>query len=246
MSNPIKRFKERHIKPTLFYKLYRVLKFSPFKSYSGYAEDAMLSRIYRLGRFKKAGYKGVFVDVGCNHPMVGNTTYALYKKGWQGLNLDLTADNIRLCKVLRPRDTSVQCAITEDIGEIEAYIFDQGSGLNTLDKEAAEKGAALIGKPYTIEKIPSMPLNNIIEKELGVNKIDVLNVDVEGHEMSVLGTFDFEKYAPDLITCEIHGDTLENVIAHDVYKLISSKGYQCFSHYGATAFFARNDWDFIY
>lgn len=246
MANPIKKFKERYIKHTLFYKLYRVLKYSPFKAYGGYGEDAMLARIYRLGRFKKANYKGTFVDVGCNHPMIGNTTYALYKLGWSGLNLDLTEDNIRLCQTLRPRDKSIQCAITDEVGELNSYIFDQGSGLNTLDKEAADKGAAMIGKPYTIKKIRSMPLNDIIAETLGDVKLDVLNVDVEGHEMMVLGPFDFNKYAPDLITCEIHGDKLEDVVTHEVYKLISSHNYRCISYYGATAIFARDGWDFLY
>lgn len=246
MSNSLKKFKERYIKSTVLYKLYRMVKYSPSKAYGGYAEDCMLKRIYRLGRFKKAKYNGVFVDVGCNHPIQGNTTYSLYKLGWKGLNLDLTANNIQLCKIIRPRDISVQCAITKERGEISSYLFDQGSGLNTLDKEAADRGAEMIGKPYSTEKIQSMPLNDAINENLGDIKIDILNVDVEGHEMFVLGSFDFEKFAPDLITCEIHGDTLEDIISHDVYKLITSKGYHCFSRYGATAFFARNKWDFIY
>jgi len=246
MSNPIKAFKERYIKNTFLYKLYRVAKFSPLRTYAAYSEDALFARIYRIGRFKKAKYKGTFVDVGCNHPIIGNTIYTLYKQGWSGLNLDLTENNIRLCNTLRPRDKSIQCAITEEQGEIESYIFDQGSGLNTLDKEAADKGAKLIGKPYTIEKIRSMPLNDIIEEQLGDVKLDVLNVDVEGHELMVLGTFDFAKYAPDLISCEIHGETLEEIIESDVYKLITSHGYHCFSRFGFTAFFARNDWDLLY
>lgn len=246
MTNFIKKFKERHIKSTLFYKLYRIAKYKPFKSYAAYSEDSMLARIYRLGRFKKAGYKGIYVDVGCNHPMVGNTLYSLYKTGWRGLNLDLTANNIQLCKTVRSRDISVQCAVSRERGEISSYIFDQGSGLNTLNKEAAEAGVKLIGKPYTIEKIRSIPLNDIIHETLGDVKIDVLNVDVEGNEMLVLDTFDFEKFAPDIITCEIHGDTLEQIIDHDVYKLIQSKGYQCFSRYGATAFFSRKEWELLF
>ena len=246
MLQNIKKFKEQHIKNKLIYKLYRVLKFSPFKAYGGYAEDAMLARIYTSGKFKKANYKGIFVDVGCNHPIVGNTTYALYKLGWSGLNLDLTANNIQLCNTLRSRDKSLQRAVSEEEGELNSYIFDQGSGLNTLDKEAAEYGAKLINKPYQIEKIRSSPLNNLIDEALGKVKIDVLNIDVEGHELMVLKVFDFDLYAPDIITCEIHGDTLEETIEHEVYQYILSKGYYCFSKYGATAFFARKDWDFDY
>ncbi|SCA55821.1 putative Predicted protein [Candidatus Terasakiella magnetica] len=244
MKQTIRDLKEKHVKHRFLYKLYRLIKHTPFQAYASWGEDLIVSRIYRIGRFKKKNYKGVFVDVGCNHPVIGNTTYPLYKMGWHGLNIDLTADNIMLCSRLRKRDISIQCAISDEEGEIESYIFDPGSGLNTLDKEAADEGAKLIGKPYTIEKIKSQPLNKTIAENLGDKKIDVLNVDVEGHEMSVLGTFDFHKYAPDVIICEIHAETVEDVINKEVYQLIKNNGYHCFSYCGSTALFARNGWDY--
>lgn len=244
MKNIISEFKAKHIKHRFLYKLYRLAKFKPFKAYASWGEDLLVSRIYRIGRFKKKGYKGVFVDVGCNHPVFGNTTYQLYKMGWHGLNIDLTAENIMLCSRLRTRDISIQRAITEQEGEIESYIFNQGSGLNTLDKTAAEAGAKMIGKPYSIQKIQAAPLTKTIVETLGDVKIDLLNVDVEGHELSVLNSFDFKKFAPDVIICEIHAPDLEGVMAGDVYKLIKQNGYHCFSYCGSTALFARNGWDY--
>ena len=241
----ISDFKTKHIKHRLLYKLYRLVKYRPFKTYSAWGEDIIVSRIYRIGRFKKKNYKGVFVDVGCNHPVIGNTTYLLYQRGWSGLNIDLTADNIILCNRLRKRDTNIQRAISDEVGEIESYIFDPGSGLNTLDKEAADKGATLINKPYHVEKIKAEPLNKAIEDNLGNVKIDVLNVDVEGHEMVVLGSFDFEKFSPDVIVCEIHGENIEQIIEKTVYNLIKGNGYHCISYCGSTAIFARNGWDYI-
>ena len=32
--------------------------------------------------------KGIYIDVGCNHPIKYNNTYLLYKKGWRGINID--------------------------------------------------------------------------------------------------------------------------------------------------------------
>lgn len=240
----IKRFKERHIKHRYFYKLYRLLKYRPNKSYAAWGEDIIVARIFKIGRFKKQNYRGVFVDVGSNHPIAGSTTYPLYKMGWRGLNIDLTADNIALSKRWRPRDVSLQCAISEKAGEIDSYIFDPGSGLNTLDKEAADHGARLTGKAYETVKVQAMPLNKAIEDHLHVDKIDVLNVDVEGHEMSVLRTFDFNRFAPDVVVCEIHCQTLEDLLAQEVYQLITSKGYHSISYCGSTALFARNGFDY--
>lgn len=244
MKQTIRDLKSRHIKHRFLYKLYRLAKFTPWTANAAYGEDMLVHRIYTTGKYKKKPYIGTFVDVGCNHPVIGNTTYKLYKEGWTGLNIDLTADNVELCQRLRKRDTSVQYAITDKEGEIESYIFDPGSGLNTLDKEAAEEGVKITGKPYSIEKIKAAPLNDVIRDHKGVQKIDLLNVDVEGHELSVLSTFDFNTYAPDIITCEIHGKTLEDVINTKVYQLILQNGYHCLSYCGFTAIFARNGWDY--
>ncbi|WP_167730587.1 FkbM family methyltransferase [Terasakiella sp. SH-1] len=244
MKQAVSEFKAKHIKHRFLYKLYRLMKFRPFQAYASWGEDLIVARIYRIGRFKKKNYRGTFVDVGCNHPVIGNTTYPLYKMGWTGLNIDLTADNIMLCNRLRKKDKSIQRAITQESGEIESYIFDPGSGLNTLDKKAADEGSKLIGKPYSIEKIKADPLNTVIEEQLGTKKIDVLNVDVEGHEMSVLGSFDFATYAPDIIICEIHAQTVEAVTETKIYQHIKKNNYHCFSYCGSTALFARNGWDY--
>ena len=38
--------------------------------------------------------KGVYLDVGCNHPIKFNNTYLLHKKGWSGINIDLDKKSI--------------------------------------------------------------------------------------------------------------------------------------------------------
>ena len=44
-------------------------------------------------------------------------------------------DNIRLFKLFRPRDISLNTTISSKSGFVNSYIFDTGSGLNTLEKE---------------------------------------------------------------------------------------------------------------
>ena len=48
-------------------------------------------------------------------------------------------------------------------------------------------------------------LNNIIERSKYKNqRIDFLNIDVEGNELNVLKSLNFEKHKPSLICIEIH------------------------------------------
>ena len=52
------------------------------KSYSISNVDLIIDRM-----FSKVE-KGVFIDLGCNHPIKFNNTYILYKRGWNGMNID--------------------------------------------------------------------------------------------------------------------------------------------------------------
>jgi len=237
----LKHLKNTYIKPTKIYKIYRILKARNYKAYAGWGEDILLERIYRRHPKKN---NGVFVDVGCNNPVIGSTTWKLYKWGWHGLNLDLTKENIELCKTVRPRDKSVQCAISSRSGTIDSYIFDPGSGLNTLDKDFADEWAIKINKPYQVMPIQCKTLDQAIEEHLGVERIDLLTVDVENHEFEVLSTFNFEKYSPDFILCEIHGKCVEDVMNEKSFKLIKNNDYKFISYTGGTAFFVKNGIDY--
>jgi len=39
---------------------------------------------------------GFYVDVGAYHPLELNNTYLLYKKGWNGINIDINSTHINL------------------------------------------------------------------------------------------------------------------------------------------------------
>ena len=59
------------------------------------------------------------------------------KKVGRGINFDLMIDNIKLFKIFRPRDISINVAVSSK-GFVNSYIFDKGSGLN-LSKKIGQK-----------------------------------------------------------------------------------------------------------
>ena len=95
----------------IFYYLYKLLKIFKNKKkgwyFAEFAEDVLVARY--LKKFKK----GVYVDVGCYHPYKGNLTFKLFKKGWKGLNIDLSKVSIDLFEISRPRDINVCCAVSD-------------------------------------------------------------------------------------------------------------------------------------
>ena len=192
-----KRFKERFIKNTILYKSYRILKSKPLISNSAYGEEILVNRIL------KSYKKGFFVDVGAHNPVIGSLTKRLYDKGWSGLNLDFSEPNIKLLKLFRRRDISIQTGVSDKNGMKESFSFDPSSGTNTLNKEYAEGWSKNFYKKFEVKKIKCQTLTNILDQYNVRSDFEYLNIDVEGHDLNVLKGFDLNFYKPKLITCEI-------------------------------------------
>ena len=81
------------------------------------------------------------MDIGCYHPSLFSNTKKLYDRGWQGVNIDPNIiDTIKLFDADRPRDTNINVAVAENMGEQKYFKFLEidsaggGSG-NSLDPE---------------------------------------------------------------------------------------------------------------
>ena len=63
-----------------FQKIYQIYYkpkiFFPKKTYSLLGEDTIINNFFKKNN-------GIYVDIGCYHPLQGNNTYLLYKRGWK-------------------------------------------------------------------------------------------------------------------------------------------------------------------
>ena len=217
----------------LFKKLYFLLENfrtrKLIRNYTVVGVDLLLDLFFKSLKIKK----GIYIDVGCNHPIFNNSTYILYKNGWSGINIDLDFHFIDLFNYFRPNDLNKQVACSDTEGEKELYFYHNKSALNTLSKEAYELRNAEIEQ---VKKVNATTLNNIIESsKYKNNKINFLSVDVEGHEMSVLNGFDIEKYSPDIVVVEyidlsikkeeFYNNNITNVLDSEISTYMQSKNY---------------------
>ena len=86
-------------------------------SYSYGSVDLLLEHI-----FKNQSH-GFYIDVGCQHPVMNNNTYLLYKKGWNGINIDLDKKNIDLFSFYRKRDLNINVAISSREDERDLFFI---------------------------------------------------------------------------------------------------------------------------
>ena len=194
------------------------------KSYAMDGEDIAIDL------FNKKKNNGFYVDVGAHHPIQRNNTHLLFKKGWEGINIDVNQFSIDLFNFLRPNDLNLQVAVSDKEGDILFFYQKKFSQLNTTDKKIAEENFQ--GK-FEERKVKCQTIKNILDNSKYKNKkIDFLNIDVEGAEMKVLETLDFEIYDPSLICIEILGyrdlskEEREIEIKNDkIYKFLVDRGY---------------------
>ena len=184
--------KNKNIFKYLYFYYYKFIhKFDVNKSYSFNGIDLLINYLF------KSLNDGIYIDVGCFHPVKGNNTFKLFQKGWKGINIDIDYHSVEMFNFFRPNDFNKQIAISDKQGESDLFFYHNRSAINTLSRTVFESRET---KPKEIKKIKTNTLNSVIEESpFKSKKINFVNIDVEGYEMNVLKGFDIEKYYPDVV-----------------------------------------------
>tara|TARA_B100001057_G_scaffold254103_1_gene254361 strand:+ start:271 stop:969 length:699 start_codon:yes stop_codon:yes gene_type:complete len=209
------------------YKIQKIYKNSfPNKHFAQFGEDILVGTIFRNIK------KGFYVDIGAYHPFKGSLTYNLYKKGWQGVNIDLSKASIELFQIARPSDTNINCAISSENKETFYYENSPINQQNSLIKQSDNQ------KKISIN---SYKLETILKKN-GFQKVDYINIDTEGNEIEILRSLDFEKVRPILITLEDNSFIIDSEQKVEKIKFMKENNYELINIIGVTLFFLRKDY----
>ena len=172
-----------------FYNIYiRNKKF--LKNSSQFGEDKFI-----LDLFDK-DYRGKYLDLGCYHPTRHSNTHILYQSGWTGINIDLNPLTIELFNFMRPKDFNYNIGISNSEEEKELYFINEFNTQNTLDKNQLNflknhhnvKDREILKTKLKTKKLETILLDN------NFYNIDFFNIDIEGHELEVIESIDFDKF----------------------------------------------------
>jgi FkbM family methyltransferase len=195
-------------------------------SYSIAGEDLVLSTFLLEADKVKRGF---YVDIGAYNPIRFSNTYYFYKKGWSGINIDAKPGSMKVFERKRKRDINLEVGISKKEDKIDFYIFEE-SAYNTFSKNLAESN---ISKGIPLDKIITVEtkrLEDILDKYLPANKkIDFMSIDVEGLDLEVLESNNWNKYKPSYILIEMHNVDIENIRMADIYKFLVGKNYRLVS-----------------
>ena len=164
---------------------------------------------------------GFYVDAGCYHPLHLSNTFLLYKRSWNGINIDISEFSIKLFNYLRPNDVNINSAVSNTEKEISFYYQKKLSQLSTIKKAISNERMQGNIKE---KKIKSLKLNSILNQSKFKNRqIDFLNIDVEGADFEVLKSLDFTIYEPKIICIEIMD---KNIFESKIYNFLKDINYK--------------------
>ncbi len=198
-------------------------------------EDVLLRRIFENKD------KGFYVDIGAHHPKRFSNTYFFYRRGWHGINIDPMPDSMNLFKKLRPRDINLEIGIAKESGALDYYIFNEPA-LNGFSKDLSYLRNDDINNSYFIKdilKVPVKPLAEVLDHYATNQKIDFMTVDVEGLDLEVLQSNNWDKYRPQFVLAEILDSSLDHLAEDPLVRFMVDNGYSIYAKLFHTTFFKR-------
>ena len=212
----------------------RALNPDAILTYSQTGEDMIIQKIL------ESVTNGFYVEIGSNEPVQHSNTFGLYLKGWRGITVDANAAMVAMHRKVRPNDTAVCAAVSDEEKEVTFYEFDMDE-ISTIDADfyAMNKDQQRVNRQTTLT---TRTLNSIMVENLpSETSIDLLSIDVEGHDFNVLKSIDLKMYRPKLIVIEMHDFALTNPTANDVYNFLVEHNYRLAGYAIWNGYFVANE-----
>jgi len=227
----------REIDGELFSK--REESFFDKRSTSQAGEDGIIAYIASMLGYQQE--EVTYLDLGANHARELSNTYCFYKKGTQGVLVEANPNLIPELKLLRPRDTVLNFCVSDSDDETVDFYLVNGDGISSKSKESVDHATSVNEELKVIEtvQVKTISVNHILEQYFDECPF-LLNVDIEGSDIEVFRSLDFERYRPVVIVAETIPYQKKLVVGkkdQDIVRLLESKDYVEYAFTGINSVF---------
>jgi hypothetical protein len=218
-----------------------ILRAQALPSYSQAGEDQIVRYLFGALGIEKPEY----LDIGANHPFLGNNTYYFYLRGSNGVCIEPDPGFSEMFRKYRSRDILLPIGIgLHEMTEASLYIFPfPYSGWNTFSEEEAlhrqqESGIGI----QKVQKIALQSINEVISQYFDPYP-NFLSIDAEGMDLAILQSLDFSRYKPQVICAETVSFSTQNLEdkVSDISHFLQSQGYFVFADTHINTIFCRID-----
>jgi FkbM family methyltransferase len=148
---------------------------------------------------------GTFVEAGAHDGYTQSNTYYLERhRGWSGLLIEPIPELRRQCERRRPNSCVLGTALLGPHAGKNSVTMQFGDLMSSIgeDDSHATGGLTITGRRGYAVEVPAQTLSAALD-EAGLTDIDIVILDVEGHELDVLGGLDLERHAPRYLLIEM-------------------------------------------
>lgn len=217
------------------------------KSYSQYGEDIIIQSIMHARQKKRFESREItYCDVGANNPINMNNTWLFYKMGMRGVLIEPNPHLVRNLRLVRSEDNIIEGVIDPLGRSYRKFFIPIHNELGSLKKKFIDDYyiARNLGDPEIKSmRVKSLNINDIFRHNFKDGVVDLINIDVETVDFSVLKSIDFSSISNTVICIE-PSDEFEKHRGVDSSKIISDyleeKGYNLHSKTPANLIFVSN------
>ncbi len=161
------------------------------------------------------GYRGTFVDVGAADVQRNSQTYDLEQAGWSGVLIEPRPDCAeQLRRERRSPVFEVACSSPAKAGT--TMTLHLAGGHSSLNDTFVVAGMTSKGEITVAVRT----LDDVLTEAGLTAPIDLVSIDVEGHEPEVLAGFDLQRWRPRVLVIEDH------VLNLRLHRLLQGRGYK--------------------
>lgn len=228
-------------------KLLKVLEYFKIFTFSNPYQDSYLNG-KKDKNFKDISNfidfnNGIYFEIGAHDGFFHSPSYSLSaKKKWKGMMVDGNKELLHLVKLYRPKDEVVHAACSSKENSLKAesanflnighsgelYLsFDQ---INTYSKKMLKRfGEVIVNNDTPLTTVTDLIKTSKIIKNC---TLDLMVIDVEGHEMKVLSGYDFTKIKTNYFLIE----SLTSEEQKKINSFLSTHNYKCIGQTSSTDF----------
>ncbi len=146
---------------------------------------------------------GTFLEAGAHDGYTQSNTYFLERhRGWSGVLIEPVPELRLKCERRRPRSQVFDCALVGPDYEHSDIAIHFGDLMSTVGETAhAAGGLAVTGRDAYSVSVPARTLSSILD-EAAIGSLDLMILDLEGHELDALRGLDFARHAPRYLVVE--------------------------------------------